>query len=430
MKSNPGRLVIVAGVVLLALSVRLALAGDLAARIPLFLSLFGAMFAAYTAAVVAVSRGGATSTRLLIYYILVVAAACRLVLVGAHPTLSTDIYRYLWEGRAVAAGHNPFALPPESPDLEPLRDPNYERISHKHMVTIYPPLAQGVFFAGAVIHANLAVQKLLFILFDLAAIGAIVLLLRARGRPLAWCAVYAWSPLAIVEFGHSGHVDSLGIFFLMLALYLWEIGRKNRAIVALSLSFLSKYLALLLLPFFVFRRGEARRLIIFASIGFLAYLPFMGAGAGLVSSLRTYGAEWEFNASLFSLLRSAFGGAAWVRAGLVVALVLFAFIQGRRQEDLSRFAFLVVGCALLLSPTLYPWYVCWILPFLCFSLSPAWLYLSGMVAASYAVWMTYPITGGWTPGTAVLVLEYAPFYGLLLWEGARPRGRRAKAISA
>jgi hypothetical protein len=429
MKSNPGRIVIVTGVVLLALSARMALAGDLAARIPLFLALFGAMFAAYTAAVAAVVRGGAASRRLLIY-ILVVAAACRLVLVGARPALSTDVYRYLWEGRVVAAGHNPFALPPQSPELEPLRDANYERISHKHMVTIYPPLAQGVFFAGAAIHASLAAQKLLFAMFDLAVIGAIVLWLRARGRPLAWCAVYAWSPLAIVEFAHSGHVDSLGIFFLVLALYLWEIGRKNRTVVAFSLSFLSKYLALLLLPFFALKKGEARRLVIFAAVSVLAYLPFTDAGAGLMSSLRTYGAEWEFNAGFFSLCHSVFGGGAWVRSGLFAALVLFAIIQGRRQDDLSRYTFLVVGCALLLSPTLYPWYVCWILPFLCFSLSPAWLYLSGMVAASYAVWMTYPITGEWTPGSAVLALEYAPFYGLLLWEWARSRRRRSKAMSA
>jgi hypothetical protein len=427
MKSSSGKIVVVLGAVLFVLASGIALVDDLASRIPLFLVLFGVMFAAYATVVVLLARGGAWRIRILIYMI-VVAAASRLVLVGARPALSTDVHRYLWEGRVVAAGGNPFALPPRAPQLAPLRDENYDGVSHKHMVTIYPPLAQGAFFAGALAHPSLAAQKTVFVIFDLAAIGAILLLLRARGRPLEWSAVYAWNPLAVVESGHSGHVDSLGIFFLVLGLYLFQIGRKNRTAVALALSFLSKYVAVLTLPYFVFRKGGAGRIFVFAIVVVLGYLPFVDAGVGLLASLRTYAGSWEFNGALYSLLRSVFGGAESVRAGLLAALTLFALYQGRVQKDLTKFAFSVIGCALLLAPTLYPWYVCWILPFLCFSPSPAWLYLSGIVSASYVVWQEYPITGVWSPGAGVLVLEYAPFYALLLWEAVRAR-RRGKAIA-
>jgi hypothetical protein len=118
-----------------------------------------------------------------------------------------------------------------------------------------------------------------------------------------------------------------------------------------------------------------------------------------------------------------------VRAGLVAALLLFAVYKGFREKDLLRCAFPVLGCALLLAPTLYPWYVCWIVPFLCFRLSPAWLYLTGTVVASYTVWATFPVTGDWSPGTGILILEYVPFYALLVWGRVRAFRRRRGATA-
>ena len=256
------RIVVILGALHLGLAVTLSSLGDITKNVPVFLLLFGAMFAVYAVSVVVIARVGAGERgvvgRRFVGFMVVIAAACRLVFVTADPALSTDIYRYLWEGRVVAAGQNPFSLPPDAPELEHLRDENYAGVSHKNMETIYPPFAQAVFFLGAFLNPSVATFKLLFVLFDLAALGVILLLLHARGRNLAWGLVYAWSPLVIVEFSHSGHLDSVGIFFLLCALYLWEIATKNRSVVALALSSLSKYPAVLLLPFFVFKRGEAK----------------------------------------------------------------------------------------------------------------------------------------------------------------------------
>ena len=428
MRSKPIRTVVILGTLHLGFAVAISSLREITKNIPVFLLLFGAMFAVYVVAVAVIARGGAgergVAGRRFVVYMVVIAAACRLVCVAAAPALSTDIYRYLWEGRVVAAGQNPFSLPPDAPGLEHLRDENYGGVSHKHMEAIYPPFAQAVFFAGAFLHPTLPTFKLLFVLFDLAAMGVILLMLHARGRSLAWGVVYAWSPLVILEFSHSGHLDSVGICFLLAAIYLWEIAKKNRSVVALALSFLSKYLAVLLLPFFLFKRGEAKRILLFAAVALLGYLPFLDAGDNLFASLRTYGARWEFNSAVFPLLRLVLGDAARVRGMLLLTLAAFAFYEGRRQKDFSRFAFLVVGCSLLLTPTLYPWYLCWIVPFLCFSPTPAWIYLTGMVAASYSVWMTYPATGVWNPGAGILILEYAPFYALLVFEGVRALRRR------
>ena len=69
----------------------------------------------------------------------------RLGLLFAEPYLSTDIYRYIWDGRVQAAGINPYRYMPIAPELSHLRDaaifPNINRPDYA--VTIYPPGGAG-----------------------------------------------------------------------------------------------------------------------------------------------------------------------------------------------------------------------------------------------------------------------------------------------
>ena len=54
--------------------------------------------------------------------ILGVALALRLALLFEPPNLSTDAYRYVWDGRVQGAGVNPYLHVPAAPALEALRD--------------------------------------------------------------------------------------------------------------------------------------------------------------------------------------------------------------------------------------------------------------------------------------------------------------------
>ncbi len=421
--------VVLLGLVLAGLAAYVSSLGDLAKTVPLFISLFGLMFVVYLGAVVSLARLDSPGRGMLLY-VFVIAAVCRLVFLSAAPSLSTDICRYLWEGRVIEAGYNPFALPPSAPDLEFLRDENYARINHKHLETIYPPVAQGVFYLGAVLRPDLTTQKSLFALFDMGTMAVVLLLLLKKRRNPALCAIYGWSPLVVFEFSHSGHVDSVGIFFLMLAIYLWHVGPAKRAdassIVALSFSFLSKYVSVLLLPFYLFKKREALWLVLFAAIVALGYLPFVGASGKLVSSLRVYGQNWEFNSALYGALSMVFNGSEWVRIGLFAFVILFSIYQGRAQSDLLRCAYGVIACSLLFTPTFYPWYLCWLVPFLCFYPNRAWIYLTGAIVASYWVLVRFDAAGVWNPGWAVLAIEYVPFFALLAWDAYRISRKRRK----
>ncbi len=408
-----------AGVALTAAFVGLGLADDLHTRIPLFMLLYGAAFAAYLAGLrVAVASRGPDPA--LVIVMIAVAVLARAAVIPARPDLSTDIYRYLWEGRAVLHGVNPFAVAPADTSLAPLRDADFAFVNHKQLATIYPPAAQAVFAAAARIHSGATTLKALFALFDLATIAALMALLRARGRPVVHALAYAWSPLVIFETGHSGHLDAMGVFFLVAAILLSAGPRRWAAPVLLGVSILVKYLAVILLPFLAAKRRWGA-LVVVAAVVVVGYLPFLGAGRRLAASLREYGSTWWFNGPPYMAASAMLRDPALARRLLVALGAAFAVVAAFRERDLARFAYRVVACVLLLSPTVYPWYLVWIVPFLCLFPSRGWLAFTGLVALSYQVWTVYGASGAWLLPNWVLAAEYVPFYGLLVWDVLRPR---------
>ena len=85
-------------------------------------------------------------------------------------------------------------------------------------------------------------------------------------------------------------------------------------------------------------------------------------------------------------------------------------IIGWRVRRLESAVFASLSALLLLSPTLYPWYLLWILPFAAKRQNAAFLYLSFAIPLSYA--LLFPPPG--IPAGFVLAAEYVPFAILLV----------------
>jgi hypothetical protein len=105
---------------------------------------------------------------------------------------------------------------------------------------------------------------------------------------------------------------------------------------------------------------------------------------------------------------------------ILLGAVLFWIARTSRQDaaGLWRATALAVGACVLLVPTaMHPWYVLWVVPFLCFSPSPALLFFSAVVTLSYTQYLVEPETLPWW----VWLAEYAPFYALLVWEWSTGR---------
>jgi hypothetical protein len=81
----------------------------------------------------------------------------------------------------------------------------------------------------------------------------------------------------------------------------------------------------------------------------------------------------------------------------------------------------LTGGVLLLSPTAYPWYFTWSIPFLCFYPSAAWLLMSVTSVLAYSRAIVFGAGEPLTNSFLMLSLEYGPVYVWLVyyWWAAR-----------
>ncbi|MDX1631645.1 MAG: hypothetical protein R3234_07280, partial [Thermoanaerobaculia bacterium] len=163
---------------------------------------------------------GRGSGRLSAASILLVAAFLRLFLVPLPPSLSNDVWRYLWDGRVALARENPYRLEPEDPELLELRDEVYERLDHREIPTIYPPLAITLFSICAGLPASVWIWKLWVVTADLLGCWFLLRLARRKGLPLSRTIWYAWNPMVALETAGMAHVDAVGVAATVAAVLL------------------------------------------------------------------------------------------------------------------------------------------------------------------------------------------------------------------
>ena len=229
--------------------------GDLRLHTPGFVVAFTAAFGLYLAAAALMLRprpGSSTYPRLTLAITLFFAVLFRLVLLPTQPTLSDDMYRYVWDGRVQAHGLSPYRYPPNASALSVLRAGDrtvWKYINRKAAVTVYPPGAQLAFaFVWRVVGDSVTGFKAAFVLAELAGAAALMGLLRALGQPPERMLLYLWSPLLVFEVAHAGHVDGLLLPLLILAFWARVKERPGLLGVALGAATLVKLFPALLLP--------------------------------------------------------------------------------------------------------------------------------------------------------------------------------------
>ncbi len=356
------------------------------------------MTAGWAAGVRAASRSGCARDLVLV---LAVAAAARLLLLVPATPLSDDLYRYLWEGRAGNAGFDPFVHAPDAPELAALADPVIRpRVNHPDIPTIYPPVAQILFRAQAALAYAPITPRVTAALADLASVLLLAALLRGRGRPAALAGVFAWCPLAILEGAGGGHVDAAGVALLLAALLAAERARAGPAGTLLALSALMKPMAVLLVPRLL-ATGPMRRRLAFvagAALASLACVPYLDAGASLLTGLRTYAEHWRFHDALYTPLTAAGMAPRTARLALAGATAAVAFAVVRRPRDPLAAAGIALAAALALSPTVHPWYGVWLVPLLPFlprTVRPAAAALVTLLPLAYVTPWRRAVTGSW-----------------------------------
>ncbi len=376
---------------------------DLDARMPEFIGLILLAGILYVIGVFWVERYRLGTAALLI--ILAGTILFRVTLLPSRSTPSDDVYRYQWDGRAQRAHLNPYVVFPNSPGLDWLQNPEHPEPPAEESPTIYPPLSELTYRLIETVPGYKRVSTIL----DLASVAVLMLLLAAMKQPLHRVLAYAWNPTVLISFAMSGHFDSLAIVTLLTALFFLVTNRPALSMGALALSFLSKFFPVLLLLTFL-KRVRLAHVGLFVSVIFAFYVPFLGAGLHLLDGAKNYARDWVNNGSLFHLLRFVAGS----RAGgeLIAALMLLAvvgYLTKKRAAPLLS-SLVLTGGVLLLSPTAYPWYFTWAIPFLCFYPSGAWLLMSVTSVLGYTPAISYGAGEPLKNSLLMLSLEYGPVY--------------------
>lgn len=381
----------------------------------------------------------APAARSTLALVVVFAALFRLSVLFVTPLLSDDLYRYVWDGRVQASGTNPYRHIPADPALAPLRDEAiYPRINRRdYAPTIYPPVAQMIFFTLTRISETITWMKVALVAFECAGLWALAALLASFNLPRQRVLASAWHPLLVWEIANNGHLDALVIFFVALALLACRRHLRATTGVLLACATLVKFFPVILFPA-LYRRWDWRMPLAFVLTCALAYVPYLSVGfTKAFGFLSGYAAEEGLQNGerffILSLARQAFGeaaapGATYKMFALLVlgALGLWLLFGRRAQDDIMFVrgaAWLAVAFTVLLSPH-YTWYFVWLVPFLCFAGGPGLVPLFCLTVTSFALYGTWL---GDKPDDMLLLnsVVYLPsaVLGVLVWAWRRARTR-------
>ncbi len=353
--------------------------------------------------------------------VLVVAALLRLISIFIAPTLSTDIYRYAWDGQVALSGANPYLSAPNSSQFESLRSPLWQQLDHRDVPTVYPPVALASFMVAAAGPVPLTTLKVLFGLTDLVTVWLLIGILRRRAIDPGWAVFYAWNPLVVLETAGMGHVDSLGVMLVVASVSAIDRRKPRIAGLAAAGAVLTKAVPILILPLLWQRRwwvSAAARTrfwtLAFAVVGTIGFVWFWLL-AGVPPGWLRFGVSWEFNGPLFEPLwrvLEAWSAPAMVAAVLdqlkeftgrhdfwnlfypwnypqflakgILALGLAAWLVGAwRAATLEAGLRKVFFGLLVFSATVYPWYLLWVLPWAVATRRLSYLALSALALISY-----------------------------------------------
>jgi alpha-1,6-mannosyltransferase len=354
--------------------------------------------------IAATQISAAAPARIGLLIVLGFALAMRLLLAFEEPLLSTDLYRYIWDGRVQAAGINPYAYVPADPALAGLRDaaiyPHINRADYAP--TAYPPLAEMVFFLVTRMAETLTAMRLAMVTCEIAVVALLIDLLRRLDLPVVTVAAYAWHPLAIWEIANNGHVEAPMVALMLLGVWLLIRARHVVGAIAVALAMLVKPYALFILPAF-WRRWDWRVPLAIVATILVCYVPYLGAGKGVFGFLGSgYLAEEGLTSGegiwLTLLIQTLFGKIPGLTAAYVVIAAAIMIWLGLRtalhanptpRETISDVIVLLTGGLVLMSPN-YAWYFLALVPFIPLGAgAPAWALTLGAFALYRPVFLPH-----------------------------------------
>lgn len=342
----------------------------------------------------------------------ITAIIARLLLVGADLYTSNDVDRYLFDGRITYEGYDPYSISHDHPALAQLKEQWQPPEEHAAYVTIYPPLALGLFTLAAatgVENAQLT-WEIMLLIASIAIVFLSALLLKKLNK-LKHIALIALSPILILEAGIGLHIDTFLTLTIVAAIYAWQQHKTALCGVLIALGVLLKILpVMLLLPLFFLQKSIKSAFLLvltcFTTI-IISYAITLALGLYPVGSIGVFFEKWRFASPLFSLLDSLFSVqttiailalfASILACGIAYFCLSHRYKNANQQTSIFIAIQLALAIPLLISPVVFPWYLMALVPLL--ALSPniylmAWLLI---MPITYEVVSGYVCCNTWVP---------------------------------
>ena len=380
-------------------------------------------------------------------FLVAIAIIFRLIFLTAIPNLSQDFYRFIWDGRMMLKGFNPYLYLPETFINQGYAPINQATELYSGMgalngshYTNYPPINQLNFFIAALFNnssiiGSIIALRLQIILADIGIIYFGKKILEKLKLPVHNIFLYALNPFIIIELTGNLHFESVMLFFLVWSLYLILQKKWSLAALIFSLSVAVKLIPLLFLPLFYqwFTKDEKRKGIlnflsfgaIIIGINMLLFLPFLSSDLldKYLSSVGLWFQKFEFNASLYYIARAlgtlfrgyneiAIIGKTTPVIVVIFLLIITLFRKNKSPQQLITALLLGISFYYFTTTTMHPWYLATLVILSVFTNYRFPIVWSVVIVLSYQAYANIP----WKENLWLIALEYLVVYGFLLWE--------------
>ncbi len=401
----------------------------------------------------------------------------RVLFLPAIPNLSQDFYRFLWDGRLMIQGINPYLFTPEQfldGSANALRQAQGDTLISLHQsqelingmgelnashYSNYPPINQLCFaiaalFAKGSVLGSVIVLRILIIAADIGILYFGKKLLEKLKLPVKHIFWYFLNPFIIIELTGNLHFEGVMLFFVVWSLYLLHERKWLWAAVLLGLSVSVKLLPLLFLPLFFkylivnkdskvsifglhFDKLSVTKMVLFYGVilgtVLLTFAPFLSSDfiSNFAATISLWFQNFEFNASVYYVIRwIGFQTVGWniiETVGKTLPLIVIAFIlilaffrplEFARGKGVNITQQLIT--AILLSVSFY---------FLLSTTVHPWYIATPLVLSvftrynfpivwSFMVVFSYSAYGvdGFQENLGLVAIEYCVVIGIALWE--------------
>lgn len=385
-----------------------------------FLGLMAIASAAYLAAIYEITRAR-TYPRFSFFICLIVALMLRIPQLLTPPGEHDDVYRYIWDGRVQRFGHNPYVAVPSDSSLSHLHTPATRRMNNPDIASPYPPGAQIFFRTVTTINESVLAFRLAILLCD-GLIAFLLLRWLVKTGSNKWLVLtYLWHPLVAFEGARNGHVDFLGVAFLMGALFAITKGWTTIGTLSLSVAAAVKFLPLVLVPL-LWRRVPFRSLVLAMALFFGLYVPFLSEGhlsflKGWIptTGIGTFVERFRFNSPVFSFLEQFVSPHILAAIAILAGLLTASWLRIRLPVHSPQAWAYPMAVALIFAPVIYPWYLVWLVPLLTVWANLPLLIWTLSILSTYIVWDLARLGLPWAVPWWVSVFEFGMVVAAAVW---------------